>query len=133
MRRRAGICEWRVHAARWIPKTFRRNPGWLLRWRKIKIRRQGRQRIHHEVVVDATQEIPRRRARRLSICRSSIETRHRTSPSDWRTRRRVGARNYAVDDEKNALGESQIRRRNQIRGVDPRWETPPASFPRHAR
>src|SRR6266571_8763535 len=128
MRRRAGICEWRVHAARWIPKTFRRNPGWLLRWRKIKIRRQGRQRIHHEVVVDATQEIPRRRARGLSICRSSIETRHRTSPSDWRTRRRVGARNYAVDDEKNALGESKVRRRNQIRRMDEGSEVTPTGI-----
>src|ERR1700730_7307896 len=45
----------------------------------------------------------------------------------------MGAGHYAINDEKNALGEARIGCANQVRRVDTRWKIAPASFPRLAR
>src|SRR5947207_3205654 len=101
MSQSAGIRNWRLHAAQRLAQTLRRDPRWLLRRQEQKKRqlsqicRQSRKRFHGEVFVDLVQEISRRRTRRLSVCRSSVER-------WWR----MGAGNHSVDDEKNALGES---------------------------
>ena len=45
----------------------------------------------------------------------------------------MGARNHAVDDEKDALGKSEVRRGNQVRGVDPRRKVAATGVSRAAR
>ena len=45
----------------------------------------------------------------------------------------MGTRNHAFHDEKDALGESEICRPNQIRRMDSRWKTPRACIFGNAR
>ena len=73
------------------------------------------------------------RAEGLSFRRFAVKARHGTSPSDWRTRRAMGAGHHARHDAQNALAQSRFRRTNQIRGVDARWEIASAGIPRFAR
>src|SRR6202045_5022564 len=129
MRQRAGVRYWGIHAAGWIAKILRRDPGWLLQRKKAFVWGQGRDRFHRKNIVDLVPQIPKGTKRRLSICRLALQARHGTSPSDWRTGRRVGAGHHAVHDEKNALGEPGVRRTDQIRGVDARRKTASARLP----
>src|SRR5260370_10870571 len=97
----AGIRNWWLHPARRLAQTLRRDPRWLLRRQEQKKRqlsqicRQGRKRFYGKGFVALVQETSRRRTRRLSVCRSSVET--------WRG---IGAANHSVCDEEKSLAES---------------------------
>src|SRR5947209_12532101 len=73
MRERAGVRHWRLYATGRIAEIFRRDSSWLLQRQTPSLRWQSWFRFHIEIIVDVAQEVPGRSARRLSVCRSSIE------------------------------------------------------------
>ena len=83
----------------------------------LALRRKSWLRVHRQVVVNVTQRISDRDARRLSVRRLAVKG-----------GRPVGAGNHAVNDEEDALDQSGVCRRNQIRRVDAGRKIAPAGF-----
>src|SRR5207249_3714344 len=77
MRKRTGVCRWRIHAASGRAQIFWRYPGRLLQGREPRFRWQGRYWIYSEIIVHIAQKIPQRATRRLPICRSALKTKWR--------------------------------------------------------
>src|SRR4051812_35756233 len=63
MRKRTGVCHWRIHTAAGRAEIFRGYPGRLLQGRQPRFRRQGRHWIYGQIIGDIAQEIPRRATR----------------------------------------------------------------------
>src|SRR5438046_4346725 len=112
MRERAGIRNRRIHPSAGSTTAFRRRPRGILRQEKeIPLRREGGDRLQHEVAGLIAQEAKKRKARRLSVRRSAIET-------GWA----MGPGNYPVDDAENRVGKSSFRMPGKVCRMDPRRE-----------